>query len=75
MEPTKRDWHQLAARLRTETDSEKMLGLALELEGTMDNDSSDSPRTQAHAKWGHSPELDASLEQAARARIPSKPSE
>jgi len=52
-----------------------MLGLALELEGTIDNDSSDSPRTQAHAKWGHSPELDASLEQAARARIPSKPSE
>jgi hypothetical protein len=53
-----------------------MLGLALELEGTMDNDSSHSPRTQARAKWGQGPQpLDAGLEQAARARIPSKPSE
>lgn len=63
MAPAKRDWHQLAAQLRTETDSEKMLGLALELEGVMEkdgivraDDSRHSPRTQARAKWGHGPQ-------------------
>ena len=63
MEKTKRDWHQIAAQLRTETDSDKILELALELEGATENDSSYSPRTQARAKWGQWPHLmEANLE-------------
>jgi hypothetical protein len=63
MEKTKRDWHQIAAQLRTETDSDKILELALELEGATENDSSYSPRTQARAKCGQWPHLmEANLE-------------
>jgi hypothetical protein len=57
MTPTKRDWHQIAAQLRSETDSDKILALALELEGATEDHSSYSPRTQARAKWGQGPHL------------------
>jgi hypothetical protein len=63
MKNDKRDWHQIAAQLRSETDLDKVLSLALQLEdmrkgGTgPEDDSSHSPRTQARAKWGQGPNL------------------
>jgi hypothetical protein len=57
MENNPRDWQQIAADLRSETNSEKMLSLALELEGALEkdgrgqaDDSMQSPRTPARAK-------------------------
>jgi hypothetical protein len=60
MAPTERDWHQIAEQLRLETDSDKILSLSLELEGSLEKDGLGwagdyGPLTQAPAKWGQGP--------------------
>jgi hypothetical protein len=69
MTPTKRHWQQIAAELRLETESKKILSLSLELESALEkdgisqeDDSRYSPRTQARAKWGLGPQgMDVNL--------------
>jgi hypothetical protein len=62
MTPSKRDWHLVAAELRTETDAGKILSLALELEDdALENNVARpaegySPRIEARAKWGDEPQ-------------------
>jgi hypothetical protein len=64
MTPTERHWQQIAAELRLETESKKILSLSLELESALkkdgisqEEDGGYSPRTQARAKWGQGPQF------------------